>query len=124
MTVWDRVGWGTHQTLRSILCGQMFYELLFQKSLHPNENTVSLAELQERVSLLGPKQRLALRAFLKTWTQTRTKSGKHVEPNLIITGDTIRPSVYFSNLFEEQTKEWDTMWLQAAPSYDLATLRK
>jgi hypothetical protein len=124
MTVWDRVGWGTHQTLRSILCGQMFYELLFQKSIHPNENTVSLAELQERVSLLGPKQRLALRAFLKTWTQTQTKSGKHVEPNLIITGDTIRPSVYFSNLFEEQTKEWDTMWLQAAPSYDLATLRK
>ena len=124
MKVWDRVGWGTHQTLRSILCGQMFYELLFRETINLIEGSVSLSELEERVSLLGPKQRIALRTFLKTWTQTKTKSGKRIEPNLILTGDTIRTSPYFADLFEKETKEWDAMWLQAAPNYDLATIRK
>ena len=124
MKVWDRVGWGTHQTLRSILCGQMFYELLFRETINLNESSVSLSELEERVSLLGPKQRIALRTFLKTWTQTKTKSGKPVEPNLILTGDTIRTSPYFADLFEKETKEWDAMWLKAAPNYDLAAIRK
>ena len=124
MKVWDRVGWGTHQTLRSILCGQMFYELLFRETINLNESSVSLSELEERVSLLGPKQRIALRTFLKTWTQTKTKSGKRIEPNLILTGDTIRTSPYFADLFEKETKEWDAMWLKAAPNYDLAAIRK